>query len=216
MVDNDNKRPDGRLYGILGIVFAILSFIVLPIVFGLLAVIFGIIAINKKDVKLGTIAIILGIVLAILSVLLTPYFYNLGSKLGGNSFNEESWIKETLSKDYGYEVISASNFSGILLYHNYSSGEVGYLKMKSLGNRDDQIQNALGTLSVAYENAKEYDIEILTPEEMCSYIVDGNVYRSLLDSEDGQKIFLKNGSEIDSTTLGNMVSNEINYSESCS
>ena len=57
------KKPEGRKYSILGIVFAVLSLVVLPIVFGPLAVIFGIIAVLKDDIKLGITAIVLGVVL---------------------------------------------------------------------------------------------------------------------------------------------------------
>ena len=71
MVD---KKPEGRKYSILGIVFAILSLVVLPIVFGPLAVIFGIIAVLKDDTKLGITAIVLGVVLAVISTLIGMFF----------------------------------------------------------------------------------------------------------------------------------------------
>jgi len=208
----ENKETKGRIYSIFGIVFAVLSLIVLPIVFGPLAVIFGIIAIYKKDTKLGIAVIILGVALAVISTLIAMYFLN-GSNGG---FDEERFIKKSLNENYGYEVVSALNFSGLLLYQNFNEGEIAYLEMKSLGNRDEQIKNGLIVLSTVYENAKEYSINVLTPEERCSYDIDGNVYRSWLRSADGEKIFLKNGTEIDSDALYNLINYEIKTSERCS
>lgn len=65
---NVSSIPEGRTYGILGIVFAVLSLLVLPIVFGPIGVIFGIIGTIKKDVKLGITAIVLSVVLAYISI----------------------------------------------------------------------------------------------------------------------------------------------------
>lgn len=209
----ENKTPKGRVYSVLGIVFAVISLIVLPIVFGPLAVIFGIIAIRKNDKKLGEIAIGLGIVLAIISYLLGNYFLNSGT---WSSFDEEKWIKEDLKESKGYEVISVINFTSILIYRNYSEGETAYLEMKSLGNRNDQIWDGLISLGVAYKDADQYTIVILTPEQRCSYYIDGNVYHSWGRASDGEKIFLKDGSEISSQTLWNMINDEISYSERCS
>jgi len=70
----NKKQKEGRKYSILGILFAVLSLIVLPIVFGPLAIIFGVIAVLKGDIKWGIIAIVLGVVLAVVSILLAIYF----------------------------------------------------------------------------------------------------------------------------------------------
>lgn len=70
------KIPEGRIYGILGIVSAVLSLIVLPILFGPAAVILGIIAMNKNDKTLGITAIVLGVVLAVISWILATLLLN--------------------------------------------------------------------------------------------------------------------------------------------
>ena len=68
--NQSSNKPAGRKFSILGIVFAVLSLIVLPIVFGPLAVIFGIIGVIKNDTLWGIVAIILGVVLAVISTLI--------------------------------------------------------------------------------------------------------------------------------------------------
>ena len=73
----------GRKYSILGIVFAVLSlvvlpislnnkitFIIFPIIFNIVAVLFGVLAVKEKDNKLGVLCIVFGLFLALLSVLL--------------------------------------------------------------------------------------------------------------------------------------------------
>ena len=67
---SSNNKPAGRKFSILGIVFAVLSLIVLPIVFGPLAVIFGIICVVKNDTVWGIVAIVLGGVMAVISTLI--------------------------------------------------------------------------------------------------------------------------------------------------
>ena len=68
------KKSSGRKYSNLGLVFAILSLVVLPIVFGPLAVIFGVKGYLSGDEKRGILAIILGVVLAVISTFLGAYF----------------------------------------------------------------------------------------------------------------------------------------------
>jgi len=67
-----NANP-GRKFSILGIVFACLAWVVLPIAFGPLAVIFGIVGALKGDIKFGIIAIILGRLFALASSLIGLY-----------------------------------------------------------------------------------------------------------------------------------------------
>lgn len=66
-------ESEGRIYSILGIVFAVLSLVVLPIVFGPIAVILGIIGYLKGDRNLGMTAIVLGVVLSVLSTLIATW-----------------------------------------------------------------------------------------------------------------------------------------------
>jgi exosortase/archaeosortase len=69
----DSVVPEGRKYSTLGIVFAILSLIVLPIVFGPMGIVFGIIGVVKNDMKRGIWAIVLSVILATVSTLLAAY-----------------------------------------------------------------------------------------------------------------------------------------------
>ena len=68
-----SKIP-ARRYGILSIVFAVLSLIVLPIIFGPLGIIFGIIAVLKGESKLGITGIVLSVVFATISTIIGMYF----------------------------------------------------------------------------------------------------------------------------------------------
>lgn len=64
----DIKKPeDGRKYSNLGIVFAVISLLILPIIFGPIGVILGVLGYMKGDEKRGIIAIILSVILAIIS-----------------------------------------------------------------------------------------------------------------------------------------------------
>jgi hypothetical protein len=70
---NHSSKPAGRKYSILGIVFAGLSLIVLPIVFGPVGIIFGVMGTLKNDTKLGITAIVLSVVLATASTLIAMH-----------------------------------------------------------------------------------------------------------------------------------------------
>lgn len=71
------KKPEGRKYSILGIVFAVLSLVTLPILFGPIAVIFGTAGVLKNDTRLGVIAIVLGVIFAVISTLIGMYFLSI-------------------------------------------------------------------------------------------------------------------------------------------
>ena len=60
----------GKIFGILSIVFAGLSLLILPIIFGPLGIIMAVIALVKGEKKLGIIGLILSIVLSILGFVL--------------------------------------------------------------------------------------------------------------------------------------------------
>lgn len=68
-----------RKYSNLGIIFAILSMVTLPIILGPIAVIFGVKGYMTGDTKRGTIAIVLGVVLAVISTILGAYFITSGA-----------------------------------------------------------------------------------------------------------------------------------------
>lgn len=67
-------KNKGRRYSNLGIVFACLAWVVLPIVFRPVAVILGVKGYMDGDEKRGIIAIVLGVVFATLSTIIAAFF----------------------------------------------------------------------------------------------------------------------------------------------
>lgn len=65
---------NGRKYSNLGILFAFLSLITLPIVFGPLGVFFGVKGYLRNDEKRGMFAIIISVLFAVASTLAAMYF----------------------------------------------------------------------------------------------------------------------------------------------
>ena len=100
---------------------------------------------------------------------------------------------ESLEED-GYEVL----YFGYFGHSNLS--EYAYVKMKSLGWRNEQVWRGLDSLSYVYPNAPEYDVKIVEEKQNCWYVVTGKLYRAWLGEE-----FTINGTEIDSHTAYNLI-----------
>jgi len=66
-MNEDNKKES---YGIISVIFAVLSFFALAFIFIPLAIIFAVIAILKHDTKLGVAGIVLAVVLPVIKYLL--------------------------------------------------------------------------------------------------------------------------------------------------
>lgn len=112
-------------------------------------------------------------------------------------YDEQRESIERLLVDNNYEVLNVymSNYSAKApFFEQYDiednticndldegicySDKVGVsVEMKSLGNRDDQIWDALISMSVIYENAFTYRIEIKSPTDTCNYLIFGDIYR---------------------------------------
>ena len=60
MANASAENSNARLIGILGVVCAIVGFLILPIIFGPAGLILGIIAVRKQEEKLGWWGIVLG------------------------------------------------------------------------------------------------------------------------------------------------------------
>ncbi|MBI4175810.1 MAG: hypothetical protein HY518_01280 [Candidatus Aenigmarchaeota archaeon] len=73
------SRIRGRKFSNLGLVFAFLSLVTLPIVFGPIAVILGVKGYFSGDEKRGMLAIVLGVVFAVISAILGAYLFSLGA-----------------------------------------------------------------------------------------------------------------------------------------
>lgn len=74
---------------------------------------------------------------------------------------------EILEED-GYEVL-------IFGYLGSSPGDSPYVKMKSLGTRQYQVEDGLSSLLRVYPNAEEYTIRIVEETKDCWYIIPGGI-----------------------------------------
>jgi len=117
-------------------------------------------------------------------------------------YNEQRESIERLLVDSNYEVLNVyiSNYSAKTpFFEQYNiednticsdlnericySDKVGVsVEMKSLGNRDDQIWDALISMSVVYETAFTYKIKIKSPTDTCEYLIFGDTYRDYTNS----------------------------------
>ncbi|MBC5793255.1 MAG: hypothetical protein H8Z69_04450 [Nanohaloarchaea archaeon] len=69
-----DERPEGRKYTNLGLIFAGLSLVVIPIVFGIIGLISGLKGYMDGDERRGALAIVLSVVLATVSAIIGAYF----------------------------------------------------------------------------------------------------------------------------------------------
>jgi len=121
---------------------------------------------------LGIIGIIAYVIFSLSSMgMFNKLFYEHDERIG--DFNNEDVIKihiNLLEKE-GYEVL----YFGYLDIPTHSA----YIKMKSLGKRNEQINSALISLSLVYPDAPGYTIKILEEKQECNYIILGDSYRAL-------------------------------------
>jgi|SRR3989344_3699759 len=122
-----------------------------------------------------------------------------------HSSNPDAKVKEMLEEE-GYEVIDVN-------YIDLSDLDLGnetkaLVKMKSLGNINEQVWNALSLIGIYYKDADEYIITILTPTGECFYSIDGNLYRNYKKATDVEKIVI-NGTEYDVLTIYSYLKSEI-------
>lgn len=118
---------------------------------------------------------------------------------------EEELIEEFLTEK-GYEVISVYiiNYSAdspiFELYdiedNNicdddseeicYSDKVAVHVEMKSLGNRNDQVWDALINMASVYENAFTYTIDIKSLTDTCNYLIFGQTYTDWQENFDSE------------------------------
>ena len=77
----------------------------------------------------------------------------------------------------GYEVL----YFGYFEYNHSEIPDSAYIKMKSLGNRNEQLFEGLTSLSNVYPDASEYEVKILEESRDCFYSITGDVYRARYD-----------------------------------
>lgn len=146
----------------------------------------------------------LAIILGIFIVLIVFNIFNSPDYSGNSSSNKDNYVKERL-QEQGYEVIEN--------YYSETGNKTQYwnsawVKMKSLGDINEQVWDALSVMGVTYENATQYFVIVLTPTKECSYFIKGAVYNAWSKSVRGEKIYV-NGMEIDRTTLYNYIDSQI-------
>ena len=86
------------------------------------------------------------------------------------NFNAEQYMRESLTKD-GYEVIDL----GIT-----DNNEV-YIKVKSFGDRKEQIDRHLMDLALIYPTATKYKVQITSSAKDCYYEIEGLKYREYVN-----------------------------------
>ena len=156
---------------------------------------------------LGVIGIIAYVFYALLGMGIFDNFSNEYNERIGDLDNQEMIrIHIEMLEEDGYEV----------LYFGYLSEnttlETAYLKMKSLGNRNDQVWDGLFSLESVYPNAPEYSIRILEPTQECWYEIYGELYGAYLGSEE----LILNDEVVDSLTAFSLINYIIDEQGSCS
>ena len=81
-----------------------------------------------------------------------------------------------LEKD-GYEIF----YFGYLDFDSTISTDTALIKMNSFGNRKEQVNSALFSLSQVYPNAPEYTIKILEEKQECTYKINGDSRRAVYE-----------------------------------
>ena len=104
-------------------------------------------------------------------------------------------IENLARGSYSYEVLS----------FGYLSGNSGYVKMKSLGNRNIQVWEGLYAVSNVYPNASAYSIAIVEETHTCWYEITGLSLRAYL----GYTEATLNDEPVDSLTLYQMIEYQI-------
>jgi len=133
-----------------------------------------------------------------------PPSYESDERIGDLDRDNQKLIKisiKSLEED-GYEVL----YFGVFERDNSA-----YVKMKSLGRRNEQVWGGLSSLSWVYPNASEYDVRILEESQDCWYFIKGVLYRAFLGEE-----FILNGTEIDSSTAWQLIEYQIQNPNNCS
>ena len=132
--------------------------------------------------------------------------YEYDERIGDLNNQELIKININLLEEDGYEIL----YFGYLL--DDTDLETAYLKMKSLGSRNNQVWDGLHSLGRVYPNAPNYEIVILEPMQECRYNILGNTYHGWIGSEDA----IVDGEVIDSLTLHRLINYQIDEQGICS
>lgn len=191
------------------------------IIFGVIQIALGIYVItrynklkkkNKKKLTGGQkFLMILGIVLLSVIALFAISFiellyyqsYEYDNRIGETDEDTRKLIKIhiELLEEEGYEVLYFGN-----LAISEDDDEDPYVKMKSLGTRNYQVESGLSSLSLVYPNAPEYTIRILEEDQDCWYTIRGDIDRAVFK---GGELRWKNGTLVDSNSAYRLLQYQI-------
>ncbi|MCH8945987.1 MAG: hypothetical protein IIA85_03625 [Nanoarchaeota archaeon] len=101
------------------------------------------------------------------------FSYEYDNRIGDLDNEKIIKIHIELLEESGYEVL----YFGYFGYNSSEIKDAGYIKMKSLGSRNEQVGDGLISLSGVYPNAPEYSIRILEETQDCWYNINGDDYR---------------------------------------
>jgi len=126
-----------------------------------------------------------------------------------HEYNPDNSIKNSLEED-GYEVLDVHSLD----FPDSSFNETWvFVKMKSLGDLNEQVWDGLITMYSAYDgmqgwylaydfaNVDNYVITVLTPTNECYYSIEGDILRSYMQSLRGEKVYYSNGTEGDGRNI---------------
>lgn len=137
------------------------------------------------------------------TVLITAYvIYSISSFGIFHKSNPDARVKEMLEEE-GYDVIYNYYSEIPVLNETWAS-----VNMKSLGDINQQVWDALIVLGVHYKDATNYIITISTPTSECFYNINGDIYRAYRKASSKGKILI-NGTEVDDLTLYNHIATQI-------
>jgi len=179
----------------------------ITLLIGLILLIVYIIKAIQKS-KIGDYWKIAWTIIGIIGIILLVFF----DIKGMIQDNPNQRIKEDL-EEKGYEVIRVGAYNISCMFEKNCEPQVAYVDIKSLGDKNEQVNDALITLFVNYPKVIDYTITLLTPEKECYYNIKGDIYRASL----GEGIYLINGTQIDEITLYRTINSEIEkQTKSCS
>ena len=125
--------------------------------------------ISEKVFMIINIIVVLIFLMIVIGFVSDSLFYDgYDKRIGETNENTRKLIKIhiELLEEEGYEVL----YFGDLF-------DSAYIKMKTLGRRQEQVRSGLSSLSLVYPNASEYIIRILEKNQECYYFIDGEIYR---------------------------------------
>ncbi len=130
------------------------------------------------------------------------------SKVEGYSYEDDERILDSNpenQKPIERHIKMLEDDSYEVLYFGYlgedTPSESAYLKMKSLGSKNEQVWNGLFSLNRVYPEAQEYTIRILEPTQECYYFIEGKLYRGYL----GQEEYTLNGKNVTNLEFYNAI-----------